>query len=127
MSGRLTRPARMDESSSTATSSRSVPKRIAPYSRSTALIRPIQWNASSGMGLHLVEHVPKRRLGQGLPLGIVSVADAGGPREQIVNVPPVVVIVQAGDVVVGRHQVKIDGAFRTGSDSCNRLQEEANR
>ena len=72
MSGRPTWPSRMDGSSFTATRRRSVPNRIAPYSRSTALIRPIQMNASSGMGFHLVEHLPERRLRQGLRLGLAD-------------------------------------------------------
>src|SRR5260370_22683915 len=127
MSGRPTWRFKIDGSSLTATRRRSVAKRIAPYSRSTALSRPIQVKASSGMGFHLVEHLPKRRLRQGLRLGLADVADSGCPLKQVVNVPPIVVIVQAGNVVVGRHQVKIDNAFRTRSGSRDGLQEQPNR
>ena len=99
-----------------------MPKRIAPCSRSTALIRLIQLNASSGMGFHFFKHLPKRRFSQGLRLGLEDVRSSVYTRERAVNVPLIVVIVQAGDVVVRWHEVKIDNAFRTRSGSRNRLQ-----
>src|SRR5260370_39422630 len=95
MSGRRTWPSKIEGSSSTATRRRSVPKRIAPYSRSTALIRPIQLKASSGMGFHLIEHLPKRRLRQGLRLGLADVADGGYLLKHVMNVPTIIGIVQA--------------------------------
>src|SRR5208282_1378476 len=82
--------------------------------------------ASSSMGFHLVEHLPKGRLRQGLPLGFENVPDGACPLKHVVNVPSVVVIIQAGNVVVGRHQVKIDNAFGTRRISSDRLQEQSN-
>src|SRR5438309_11997541 len=117
MSGRFTGPATIDGSSFTATSKRSVAKRIAPYSRSTALIRPIHLNASSGMRFHVVDHAPKRSLRQRPGFGLADVSDHGCILKPIMHVPAVVVIVQAGNVIVRRHQVEIDEALRARSAS----------
>ena len=51
------------------------------------------------MGFHLVEHLPNCRLRQWFRLGLKD-APTGGLLKLIVNIPTIVVIVQAGNVVV---------------------------
>src|SRR6266851_9609230 len=83
--------------------------RIAMYSRSTPLMRDSH-SCLCGILPHLRQNLFQRLPRQWQRLGLAYRACWLCAGEHIMQVPPIVVIVKVGDVIVSRHEVEIDHA-----------------
>src|SRR5437879_427202 len=108
-------------SSSETCKKRSTACRMATYSRATAFMRDCHWwlcGMLPQLRNHLLQCLLRERHGRGL-------AHRGrwlGAGEHVMQVPPIFVVVKAGDVVVGRHEVEIDHTLGTVGRSPHRFE-----
>src|SRR3954453_1880823 len=109
-------------SSRAACSKRSAACRIPTYSRSTALIRDCHsWLC--GMLPHLHKNLLQCLFRQRHGLGLAHRDHRVGAAERIVmEVPLIAGVVEAGDVIVSRHEVEIDHTVGTWGRSPDRLE-----
>src|SRR5438876_530239 len=108
-------------SSSAACRKRSAACRIATYSRSTAFMRDCHWWLCGTLP-HLRKNLLQCLLRQRHGLGLGHRGHWLGAREHMMQIPPISVVIEAGDVIVSRHEVEIDHTLGTWGRSPHRFE-----